>query len=271
MLKDTKANKIFLLVLVAALAIFFGFGALRTKQNSKMTETFALSDSADLSIRTESDDITLLSDPQATDLSFVYHGSGKATTKRDGEDLSIIVSGGRNGSLTVTIPQSSTLGELSLSTKSGAVDLPSLSVKDDVEIRTISGKVRLADLSAKEIEISTTNGDISLASVTDREETEISSTSGALSLDSYHGSDLYLHTTSGSITAASDMKRGTIRLLSTSGDLSFDLVQEKADYLLEARSTSGQLDLPATKAGDGNVKVTLQSTSGPIRFSSQKP
>jgi archaellum component FlaG (FlaF/FlaG flagellin family) len=275
MLKDTKANKIFLLVLLVAFVLFRGTGALRTSINGKETKTIPFRQGGDLSIKTDNDAISIMKDDAATAVTVTYKGAGKATYKTDGDDISITVSGSshlrKNGTLYLTIPSSVTPGDLKITSTSGAIDLSELSVDGDVRLHTVSGKINLADLSAgKDISLSSTSGAIDASGLTGGNQTEIGSTSGSVSFDAYHGSDLYLHTTSGSITGSSDMKKGTIHIASTSGRVDFDLVQAVPDYHIDVKSLSGQIDVPQTSAGEGNVNVELETTSGSIVFTSQK-
>jgi len=118
MLKDSKANKILMLVILIALAIRGGGGMLQNKLNSKEDQHIPFSDGTDIIINAKEAAVTLLTDTDEEDLVVTYKGGDKAAFSHNDKQVSITVGkhsvwGGRNGSLYVSIPSKRTIGSKS--------------------------------------------------------------------------------------------------------------------------------------------------------------
>ena len=261
MLKDTKANKIFLIILVSVIAILFSMDFVwqkRGKENRvEQSYSFAASDS--LTITTVSTDVVLAVDPKAREASISIGENDKKYLKtvKNGKELSIVVSPLSSGFLNffnsqatpllVTLPQDS-LDRLDIKTTSGDILFMQDFEARKIQSSSISGDVDMLNLTGKEeILIKTISGDVSGYSAKSKDKLTLASTSGDFEVDSLEGKSLSLRTISGEIEA---------------------LVHILPQGRLEGSSTSGSVDLDLSKTE--NLDIHATSVSGSILFNNQR-
>ena len=261
MLKDTKANKIFLIILVSVVAILFSMDFVwqkRGKENrSEQTYSFSASDS--MKISTISTDVVLAVDPKAQKTLVSIGENDKKSLKvvKNGTELNIVVSHLSRGFLNFFNSQVTPL----------VVTLPQ-ALADQMEIKTTSGDILIMqDFEARRIMFSSVSGDVDMLNLTGNE-------------------DLSIKTISGDISGYSAKSSGLLSLASTSGDFEVDSLEGKKVSLhtisgdiegrvyilpqgsLEGSSTSGKLELDLSKTEDLDIRAN--KVSGSILFNNQK-
>ena len=287
MLKDTKANKIFLIILVCVLALVFSFDHFWEKQgrDNRGEESFTLQDSDSLTIKTINNNITLEIDPAATKASASIGGNetDNLTVVRNGNEVTIQVSplnkrfisfiGGSSSRLVVTIP-SVKLNRVEIASTNGEIDIMQDMEAKQIEIKNISGDIDLLNLKAEDtLSLSTISGQISGFSAASDKKLTISTTSGGIDLNKVQGLDIKLQSISSSIETEVELaSKGDLKASSTSGRLDLKLI--KAENLnLDATTISGSItfnDLEqegkkaSLETGDANTDVQLSSVSGSI-------
>ncbi len=261
MLKDSKANKIFLIVVISILAILFSMDFVwqkRGKENrSELSYSFSANDS--VKIVTVSTDIVLALDPKLKEavISIGENDKKYLNVGKKGKELSIVVSPLSRGflnfftsqatPLVVTLPQAR-VDQLKIETGSGDILFMQDFEAQSIQINSISGDIDLLNLKATdELSIKTVSGDISGYSATSKDVLSFGSTSGDFEVGRLGGKALSLGTTSGDIEAQ---------------------VHILAGGSLEGSSTSGDLELDLSKTEDLDIRAT--KVSGTILFNNQR-
>lgn len=261
MLRDTKANKIFLIVVVSILAILFSLDFVwqkRGKENrSEQSYSFSATDS--IKIVTISNDVILAADPKAKEASVSIGENDKKNLKvvKDGKQLSISISPLSTGFLNFFNSQETPL----------LVTLPQGTV-DQLEITTTSGDILfMQDFEGKKIEISSISGDIDMLNLTSSEALNIKTISGGISGYSAKSGDLLtLATTSGGFEVDS-LEGKEISLRTISGEMEA-LVHILPQGSLDGSTTSGKIDLDLSQTDDLDIRAT--KVSGSILFNNQR-
>ncbi|MDY0288911.1 MAG: DUF4097 family beta strand repeat-containing protein [Sphaerochaeta sp.] len=260
MLKDSKANKIFLIVLISILAILFSMDFVwqkRGKENrSEQTYSFSASDS--VRINTISTDVVLMVESKAREALISIGENDKSSLKvaKNGKELNIVVAplsrgflnffNSQNTPLVVTLPQA-LVEQLEIKTTSGDILIMQDFEARRIQINSVSGDVDVLNLTGNEdLYIKTVSGDISGYSAKSNERLSLASTSGDFEVNSLEGKHISLSTTSGDI-------EGQVYILSGGS--------------LESSSTSGDLELDLSRTEDLDIRAT--KVSGSIRFNGQ--
>ncbi len=291
MLKDSKANKIFLIVVIGILAILFSMDIVwqkRGKENrSEQSYSFSASDS--VKINTVSTDVVLAVDPKAKQalVSIGENDKNYLKVDKNGKELSIVVSPLSRGflnfftsqvtPLVVTLPQS-LVDQLEIRTTSGDILVMQDLEAQKIQIDSISGDVDMLNLTGKEdFHIKTLSGDISGYSANSEGKLSFVSTSGDFEVNRLEGKTISLHTTSGDIeTTVRILPQGNLEGSTTSGDLELDL-SESEDLDIHATMTSGTIlfnnqrqesspALASTGKKQAVVKLSVVSGNMDIRF-----
>lgn len=261
MLKDTKANKIFLIVLISIIAILFSMDFVwqkRGKEN-RAEQSYSFSASDSLSITTESTDVVIAVDPQAREalVSIGVNDRKNLKAEKRGDELSIVVSPLSRGFLNffnsqgtplmVTLPQLP-VGQMTIKTTSGDILFMQDFKARTIQLNSISGDVDMLNLTGTEsLHIKTISGDVSGYSAKSDEKLTLASTSGDFEVDTLEARTLSLQSTSGDIEA---------------------FVQILPGGSLEGSTTSGELELDLSRTGDLDIKAT--KVSGTILFNNQR-
>jgi DUF4097 and DUF4098 domain-containing protein YvlB len=140
------------------------------------------------------------------------------------------------------------------------VYLPTDFVPTTTKVDTISGWVRIKDLSTPTLSITTTSGDITLTNIS-ANKIDADSTSGTINTTKIETSSLDAETTSGNIKS-SELTCDNFSINSTSGDATLN-VKNQLTKDSSIRTISGQIKL--TVPEDSNFKVYVKSTSGKFR------
>lgn len=261
MLKDSKANKIFLIVVISILAILFSMDFVwqRSGKENRSEQSYSFSASDSVKINTVSTDVVLATDPKLKQalVSIGKNDKSNLKTVKSGNELSIVVSPLSRGflnffsspgtPLVVTLPQAM-VGQLEIVTTSGDILLMQDVDAKRIQINSVSGDVDMLNLKGKEdLHIKTISGDISGYSAKSEGNLSFASTSGDFEVGTLEGKTISLHTTSGDIES---------------------LVHILPQGSLEGSTTSGDLELDLSKTEDLDIRST--KVSGTILFNNQK-
>jgi len=152
-------------------------------------------------------------------------------------------------------------------------------VPDNVEIvnaRSVSGSVRLSDISTSDLTLNATSGSVRVEGGTHNDVT-LRSVSGSVRFDGYIGGSLNASSTSGSVNV-SDSSRSygageTITLRSVSGSVTFTTSAPASNFNYSVSSVSGSMRVDGDRidgrrgsGGTGSVPVDASTTSGSIRI-----
>jgi len=291
MLKDTKANKIFLIAVISILAILFSMDFVwqkRGKENrSEQTYSYSASDSVKIS--TISNDVVLVVEPKAKEALVSIGENDKDSLKvvRNGKEVSIVVTplskgflnffNSQNTPLVITLPQAM-VDQLEIKTTSGYILLMQDFEARKIMLSSVSGDVNLLNLTSSDaISIKTISGSISGYSTKSKGLLSLASTSGDFEVDSLEGKNISLHTISGDIGGRVHiLPQGSLEGSTTSGRLELDLIKTE-DLDIRATKVSGSIlfinqkqeGSPAVATtGQKNIVVKLSTISGnlDIRF-----
>ena len=153
-------------------------------------------------------------------------------------------------------------GMLSLQSRSGDVSL-CRSRANAVVLKALSGDVRAETLTVDEaLRIETRSGDVDLRKLAGQS-VDVCATSGDIAVsDTALDGELAVETSSGDIDLHG-VRAGSLALSTRSGDIDGELLEAEGSYRFEARTVSGDLDIPST---EGARPVRVESTSGDIRL-----
>lgn len=156
----------------------------------------------------------------------------------------------------IEIPDSFSFTEAKVHNTSGDVNFQA-SVKNDLFIKTVSGKIYADGARAESLNIYSTSGKLHINDVT-AGNLEAQSTSGSITLSkALVSGDMHIKNVSGKVRLE-DCDAGSLLIKTVSGDVSGTLLTEKR-FLTE--TTSGDVDVPKSSSGG---KCEVQTTSGDI-------
>jgi DUF4097 and DUF4098 domain-containing protein YvlB len=290
MLNDSKANKIFMLVLVLIVALFstIRYTGNKTDMTSRTEQTFDLKTSDALEITTVSNDISVEIDPKAKRASASVGGgkTAKLSVERNGSTVEIKVSPIKKSFFSFSIPNTSRLvvtlpqnylESLSITTVSADIDIMRDLEVEKLAAKTISGDIDALNLKAKDsVSLASTSGQISCYSVDSKRKASIATTSGDIDINEILGSDIEIHSISANIeTAVTVQPGGNLKATSTSGNIELSL-KGIENLKLSANTTSGGIRVRDAEqagksytetTGDGSTQVFAKTTSGNIEIS----
>ncbi len=287
MLKDTKANKIFLIILVLVLASSFSFfkGWERRGIQNRGQQQLQIQADDILNIRTISNDIIIKVDTQAkaATISLGSNDEGELKITQKGNQIDITVNPIQRwflrffsydaSPLIITVPTSG-LKELNAESTSGDIRLMQEMQIESADIASISGMIDFLGLQGSQtIKLHTISGEISGKDIVSKQRIEIASTSGEIWVQRLSAQDILLKSISSEISGDITLQdTGRLEAKTTSGTLSLHLIDSK-DLTVTASTISGDIIFNgATQdqkkaeltTGKAENKVTLSSVSGKI-------
>lgn len=288
MLSDTKANKVFLIILVVLLALGFtltkGWNVRNRDSRSDQTVDFATTDS--LKVSTISNDIIIEVDNAAkgASISIGRNESDVLSVSKTGRNLNVEVKPKQAwffrffpyspSAVVITLP-ASRLDSLELSSVSGEIRLLHPIQGRSLIARSTSGGIDFLTLTADQnIKLSSISGSINGSEVTSKQSAEILCTSGSIEVQNIEAKDASLKSISSNVEAdVKILEGGSLNASSTSGSVRIDLKQS-TDLKVQASTTSSQvvfndkeLGKSATaETGNAQNKVTLSTVSGKIEL-----
>lgn len=145
-----------------------------------------------------------------------------------------------NSSGNILCDENAVFGNVTMTTSSGKIDCAA-KVSGRMTVKASSGNISLRGATPRSLSVSTSSGTVKLNAVTAKEKLDVESSSGNIQLEKCDAGEIHLESSSGSIRAT---------LLS--------------DKLFDVRSSSGNLDYPASiKGGD---PCTVVTSSGNVRI-----
>lgn len=289
MLKDTKANKIFLIVLVILLALSFtlvkGWEGRGRATRSDRDFEFKANDS--LKVRTIANDVVIEVDDSLKRATVSIGGNERdvLSVLKTTSNLSVEVKPKTNwffrffsyapSTLMIALPSSS-LGSLDVSTISGDIQILHPMKAQTMEIRSTSGEVDFLTLEAKEsLKVFTTSSSLSGSEAKSLRDLEFSTISGSIDVQKITAKEILLKSISSGIEAeAVILSSGSLTASSTSGGLELDL-RANANLNVKASTTSGTITFnerdqagrsAELRTGTAQEKVNLSSVSGSIEL-----
>lgn len=289
MLKDTRANKVFLIAVVCLLALFFslakGWDYQNLRQRSEQTVAFATTDS--LKVSTISSDIIIEVDPKAkqANISVGGHDKGGLSVSKDGSTLSVSLNPqsiwffnfftSQPASVIITLPQAE-LANLTASTTSGDIQVLQALQASEISLKSISGGIDFLNLDVKgTLTATSVTGNITGSQVKSNETVQLTTTSGRVEVQDIKAKDVKLKSVSGNIEGAVMLSQnGSLVGSGTSGRIDLDLKRSQ-DLDLDASSLSGKiifntkeqsLKSATLQTGKANMSVKLTSVSGEIKI-----
>lgn len=264
-IKDTKANKIFMLFIL----IFFSIVFLNAKFSKRELSETTIDINKSLNIETISANINVW-------------------VKDDIDDVIVKYSTKENGSLEVDENKNSV--DIKEKTKKSLFffyfknESPTLSIylpsnySQDLSLKSISGKIEsYNNLNLNNLEINTTSGDLYFLDIKTNNELSIKTLSGAIKLENVTSNEIDFSSTSGEIETYT-LKSNNIDISNISGEIYVDKIYAdninvsvtssdvELDYLdiinqIDLKSVSGDIDLILN---DKNYKYMAKTTSGII-------
>jgi DUF4097 and DUF4098 domain-containing protein YvlB len=285
MLKDTRANKLFMIVLVILLALGFAWvrGEIFRGKTYRDTETIPFAQGDSLFVSTTTHPIVLEIDPEATAVSLEIGRIDRkqVATAKNGSNLSIKVSpkkrvwvlpvyfGSSSSTLVVTAPPDR-IKDLSLSSISGKVTVLNSLNLSSADISSTSSKVSVLDITAdKRISLSSVSGSVDAGDLASNGVIELSSTSGNVEVLSLQAPRITAKSVSGSVSTLLRLPSPSdVTLSSTSGRVEADLLGAD-DFSIDAKTTNGSIMIGGEQRstltkGDGSSKIALRTVSGSI-------
>ncbi|MGH0052027.1 MAG: DUF4097 family beta strand repeat-containing protein [Sphaerochaetaceae bacterium] len=287
MLKDSNANKIFLIILVLVLALSFslfkGWERRGIEQRGEQHIDFQTGDS--LHVSTISNNIIIEVDEnqkQAT-LSLGSNDKEQLKVSKQGSLITVSVSPIKrwflrffsydSSPLIITLP-GRTLEMLEISSTSGDITLMHPLEARIINISGISSEIDfLSLLATDQIGIHTTSGEISGKDASSEGIAEFSSTSGEIEVQHISGDGIIIKGVSSGIEAEIQLpEQGSVEVHTTSGEIDLDLRKSK-NLQIMVSTISGEIEFndkeqagnkASLKTGDGRNPVTIASVSGEI-------
>lgn len=156
----------------------------------------------------------------------------------------------------IEIPDSFSFTKAEVHNTSGDVNFQA-SVKNDLFIKTVSGKIYADGAGAESLKIQSTSGKLHINGIT-AGNLEAQSTSGSITLSKVLVSgDMHMENVSGKVRLE-DCDAGSLSIKTVSGDVSGTLLSGKK-FVTE--TTSGDVNVPGSSSGG---KCEVQTTSGDI-------
>lgn len=284
MLKDTRANKLFLLGLTILLALGFAWvrGEIFLGNTYRAKEQIPFTQTDSLNISTTTNSIVLAVDPslKGATLEIGKLEEKQVRTAKNGSTLSISVSpkkrmwplnffGSGSSTLYVTIP-TDMLKTLTVNSVSGKITILNALTAEEATIRSTSGKVSTLDLNTNNtITLSSVSSHVDAATLRSNKEINVTSTSGKVEVQAIQGPTITAKSVSGRVSVGLDFSTPTkATVSSTSGSVDVDLLNVK-DVTVTSKTTSGSITIDGkaqneVTIGKGTSTLELKTVSGSI-------
>ncbi len=287
MLKDTKANKIFLIILVVILALSFSLYKGWEKQGieQRRDQQIDFQGGNSLQVSTISNDIIIEVDEsqKQASISLGKHDNEELKVSKRGSLVTVSVSPIKRwflrffsytASPLVIILPSESLERLEVTSTSGDITLMHPLKTNTTKVSGVSGEVDFLTLVAAEhLQLRTVSGDISGKEVSANGEIDISSTSGTVEIQQVSGPKTALKTVSSKIEGEIHLpERGSVEAKTTSGAIELNL-RSSENLKVNASTVSGSIEFnddrqtgnrASLQTGEGINLVKLSSVSGEI-------
>lgn len=248
MFKDTKANKIFM---ISVLAILFILIIRNKSSDNEKTNFNEIEISNSITIESLSD-INIWVDDSIDNARVVYStkGNGKIEVKSSNGNTIIeeklkkkfflsIDFEDDSSNISLYLP-SSKINNLKIDTIAGDVNTYNKIQANDIDIKSISGDIDILDIDADKIILTSVSGDITTGVINGSNSFKAKTTSGDVSVDAIIAKNSTMSSSSGSIEALKVSIDDTFNASSISGDIEVQLVTSKS---LNTKTTSGSIEI----------------------------
>lgn len=254
------------------------------QEETTQRRSVPVSNGSNIQIKTVSNDIQIIRDPDATRLEVWLAGGGrpkgKLNVNTDGTAILIEVSlpltelfcffSFRSQKLFIVLPSTVSPASMLVSSTAGNIEFAHGFNAGYVGVKTISGDVRFSSLRATkgELVLESTSGTIRGEHVGAHQAT-IGTTSGKISINKIDSENLTLKSVSGGISSYVSPRSGKLEAKNISGIIDLMLAPD-TDALIQAKSTSGRVELQgargrnAANIGSGFGSVAASTISGEI-------
>jgi DUF4097 and DUF4098 domain-containing protein YvlB len=245
-IKDTKANKIFMLIALIFIMILVFSPKLAKRNTSEQNIKYEKS----LTIESISANINVWVDDSLNEAKVVYN------TKEDGE---LEITSKSNGNTIIEEKVKNKLINIKFDNETPTISvyLPTKEI-GDLSIKSISGRIEtFSDLKGKDILLNSTSGDINLLSIVAEDKLEIKTTSSDISIDNIEAKQVEFTTKSGSIDV-DNIESDNLTLSSISGDIDISSINSK---VLNSSSISSDIEFDDINVSDS---ISITSVSGEV-------
>jgi DUF4097 and DUF4098 domain-containing protein YvlB len=265
-IKDTKANKIFMLIALSVVMILIFSSKFSKRETMEQTINYqkgvvieALSANINIWVDKNLRDAKVVYATKDSNMLEIYVDSKGYTIMKEKQKNKFFNIAFDNERPTISLYLPSTeIGDLELKTLSGAIELFSSFDTNNFTINSMSGNVGLLDISAKEtLKIKTISSNISL-DIANAPLISLYSISGNIEIVNINSTDVSIASTNGSIDIDA-IKTDKLKVSSTSSDVELDLIDAKNE--ISVSTVSGDLVL---KVADKKYKYKINTTSGDI-------
>ncbi len=158
----------------------------------------------------------------------------------------------------ITLDDTFSMDALHIKSSSGDI-LCSANPKDTCSVQTVSGEIRVQNISSGEIRLQSTSGDIEAENLTSETTVDVQSTSGEIELEGVIAAHISVSSTSGDIGAMPASAVSQMILKSVSGKIGFAI--HDTGYV-SAETTSGNISGVVI---DGSMFYNTKTVSGSVR------
>lgn len=293
-IKDTKANKIMMLIILVFLMIAFS----TAKFSKREVKEVSIDINKAITIEAITANINIWVDDNIDKVNIIYSTKEKGTleinnnskdsvTIKEKKSNSFINFAFENEKPTISIYlpinyyediniesvsgnidsyNDLSLPNININSTSGDISLLNLKIDDSLLINTLSGKINIEEINAKNIEINSTSGNLEIYNIT-AEDVEFASISGEIYVDSIIADKLDLNVTSSDVELDYLDINNEINLGTVSGDL--DLILKEQEYKYSAETVTGTISINENEyEGDfstqNGIIVNIDTISGEV-------
>jgi DUF4097 and DUF4098 domain-containing protein YvlB len=276
MFKDTKANKILMIAILAILFIMI-IGNKSTKNKKTTFNEIDLSNS--ISIDSLSD-VNIWVDDSLSSANIVYSNkgngelevkssNGNTTVKENLKKRFFLSIDFEDDSSTISLYlPSSMINDLEIHSISGDINTYNKIQANNININNTSGKIGLLDIDAAKIDIESISGDISTGMINNVDSLNIKSTSGEISIEELKSKNVSIKSVSSDIQISKSDVSDNFKLSTISGDI--EVVIEKGSNF-DIKTTTGTIDIndkeiDGNSYSQGNGNSLFKTISGNIEI-----
>ena len=158
--------------------------------------------------------------------------------------------------------EDASMKEIDAKVTTGDVSYNKLNVEEDIETSVVTGKINISSITAKELNINTTSGKINLENTTVTGRIETKVISGATNLNNVKAESFSINSTTGDLELKSLECETLIDVKATTGMINLSVVGKKEEYTTRLSSKTGE----TTGANEGGEKkITCDVITGTIK------
>lgn len=261
MIKDTRANKIFMLIVL--LVLFILIAGNKTSSNKKASfDNLDIEESLNVIVTS---DINIWVDDSLKTAKIVYNGKDKdnlivessngVTTIKEKDTKFFIFTinfEGSSSNLAIYLPTKD-INKIDISTVSGDINTYDAITGEQLKFKTVSGSINLLDVSSNSsLRINSVSGTIDTKDLKAADAT-ITSVSGDINLSSIDFTNGTIDTVSGDIDVTKARIEDKLKVDNNSGNIDFYL--EDKDSSIKASTVSGEIEINDKDINSKNYQI----------------